>query len=56
MSFLLGGYIGDCVVDQFAITSTAGAGSPVICGTNTGYHSKIKLNEVIERVVSNVLV
>jgi len=30
--------IGDCVEDQFSITSTVGAGTPVICGTNVGQH------------------
>ena len=26
--------------DQFSITGGLGAGTPTICGTNTGYHSK----------------
>jgi len=33
--------IGDCTTDQFSISGLAGGGtggSPVICGTNTGYH------------------
>lgn len=30
--------IGDCTEDTFSITSSASAGSPVICGTNTGQH------------------
>jgi len=30
--------IGDCVEDQFSITSPVSSGSPVICGTNTGQH------------------
>lgn len=29
--------IGDCVDDQFSITSSSG-GTPIICGTNTGQH------------------
>ena len=37
-----GGSIGDCVSDQFSIDSP-NQGSPVICGTNTGQHSKNKL-------------
>ena len=36
-----GGNIGDCVTDQFSITGTPG--TPVICGTNTGQHSKMKI-------------
>merc|ERR1712141_654694 len=30
--------IGACREDTFSITSVGGMGSPVICGTNTGYH------------------
>ena len=35
-----GGAIGDCIEDAFSISSPSGAGSPVICGINNGYHSK----------------
>ena len=35
-----GGATGDCATDQFSITAPGAIGSPVICGTNTGYHSK----------------
>ena len=34
-----GGAIGDCISDQFSIDGP-NQGSPVICGTNTGQHSK----------------
>ena len=34
-----GGSIGDCISDQFSIDGP-NQGSPVICGTNTGQHSK----------------
>ena len=37
-----GGAIGDCYTDQFSIDGP-NQGSPVICGTNTGQHSKNKL-------------
>ena len=37
---LLGQLVGDCVDDQFSITGGNTAGTPTICGTNTGYHSK----------------
>ncbi len=32
--------IGTCQIDSFEITAPGSVGSPVICGTNTGYHSK----------------
>merc|ERR1719491_1536813 len=35
---LNGPLIGDCADDQFSITGGLSAGSPTICGTNTGYH------------------
>ena len=34
--------VGQCVDDTFVLTST-GRGSPVICGVNTGQHSKFDL-------------
>lgn len=33
--------MGACVEDKFSITGVGGMGSPVICGTNTGYHMVI---------------
>lgn len=30
--------IGTCHIDTFSITSQGNEGSPVICGTNSGYH------------------
>ena len=36
----LGQLIGDCVDDQFSISGGLSGGTPTICGTNTGYHSK----------------
>merc|ERR1719330_30487 len=35
---LNGQLVGDCVDDQFSITGGLSAGTPTICGTNTGYH------------------
>ena len=35
-----GGAIGDCLTDSFTLTSPGNNGSPVICGLNTGQHSK----------------
>ena len=37
----LGGGIGDCVTDSFVFSAPGNRGSPVICGINTGQHSKI---------------
>ena len=34
------GSIGSCTTDTFAVTAPLNQGSPIICGTNTGYHSK----------------
>ena len=30
--------------DSFSISGGLGGGSPVICGTNTGYHSKFNIS------------
>ena len=38
--FFLGGIVGKCTKDSFQITSPGNAGSPVICGYNTGQHSE----------------
>jgi hypothetical protein len=35
---LAGPSLGDCVDDSFSVSGGLGGGSPVICGTNTGYH------------------
>ena len=43
LCLFLDGGTGDCSTDQFSITSPGAWGSPVICGTNTGQHSKITL-------------
>jgi hypothetical protein len=37
----IGGAIGDCLTDQFSITSQGTGGTPIICGFNTGQHSKL---------------
>ena len=41
--FFTGAAIGDCMTDQFSITAQGQAGTPIICGTNGGYHSKMNL-------------
>jgi len=35
-----GGAVGDCVTDEFSISAPGSNGTPVICGFNTGQHSK----------------
>ncbi len=40
LSIILGSALGDCVTDSFSITSPGSIGSPEICGTNSGQHSK----------------
>ena len=40
LPFPIGSALGDCVDDTFSVTSSAGRGSPVICGYNTDQHSK----------------
>ena len=35
-----GGSIGDCTKDSFTVGTPGNRGSPVICGFNTGQHSK----------------
>ena len=42
----IGSQIGDCKTDQFSISGERG-GSPVICGENSGQHSKLTLIEGI---------
>merc|ERR1712241_118719 len=34
----IGTALGDCTTDQFSITSPGNQGTPIICGTNGGYH------------------
>ena len=45
---MIGAAIGDCLTDQFTITSDGAAGTPVICGENGGYHSKFGFFLLIE--------
>ena len=40
----IAGAVGDCTGDTFSASSPSLGGSPVICGYNTGQHSKIHNN------------
>jgi hypothetical protein len=31
----------NCMTDTFTVTGSGGTSPPVICGTNSGYHSKL---------------
>ena len=39
----------NCLTDTFTVTGSGGTSPPVICGTNTGYHSRFwpELKEII---------
>lgn len=39
--------VGDCVTDGFAVSSSSGVGSPLICGINTGQHRKPFFNRIL---------
>lgn len=39
-----GGALGQCTTDSFSISSPGNRGTPLICGTNTGYHSNYYFN------------
>jgi hypothetical protein len=32
----------NCLTDTFTVTGSGGSSPPVICGTNSGYHSKLR--------------
>ena len=40
IEFFPGSSLGDCVTDSFSITSPGSEGTPIICGFNSGQHSK----------------
>ena len=39
--------VGVCQTDTFGITAPGAQGSPLICGTNTGYHSEILIQYLL---------
>ena len=42
-----------CQTDTFSITGVPGGNPPVICGTNTGYHGKVRAkNRLVARATS----
>ncbi len=51
---LNGGAIGDCTTDTFSVTSPGNRGSPIICGFNTGQHSKNK--NLRKRIYAKLLI
>ena len=51
MIICTGSSIGDCVTDTFTLSAPSNRGSPVICGLNTGQHSKLNLNFIAQYIV-----
>merc|ERR1712179_548891 len=49
-----GASLGDCMTDQFSITSPGSAGTPVICGTNGGYHMIIDASDACHTLNFNI--
>jgi hypothetical protein len=50
----IGASLGDCMTDQFSITSPGSAGTPVICGTNGGYHMIIDASDACHTLNFNI--
>lgn len=48
-----GGAIGDCTMDQFSVTNPDGAGSPIICGFNTGQHMIVDASDQCHEAAFN---
>jgi hypothetical protein len=38
----------NCLTDTFSITGVPGGVPPVICGTNSGYHGKWTLTDILQ--------
>jgi len=39
----------NCQTDTFSVTGSGGTTPPLICGTNTGYHSKMIIDKLLSR-------
>jgi len=50
----IGTAMGDCVTDQFSITAPGHQGTPVICGTNGGYHMIVDASADCHRAAFNI--
>merc|ERR1712241_995443 len=45
---------GDCITDQFVITSPGNQGTPIICGTNGGYHMIVDASSDCSQATFNI--
>merc|ERR1712001_659143 len=50
----IGTALGDCTTDQFSITSPGNQGTPVICGTNGGYHMIVDADSECAQATFNI--
>merc|ERR1712038_72386 len=50
----IGTALGDCTTDQFSITSPGNQGTPVICGSNGGYHMIVDASSECHDATFNV--
>lgn len=53
-SVINGHDVGDCVEDQMVISAPLANGSPVICGSNTGYHMILDTHDMCHDVIFNI--
>merc|ERR1711899_555443 len=53
-TFVLGTAVGDCTTDQFSITSPGNQGTPIICGTNGGYHMIVDASSDCSQATFNI--
>jgi hypothetical protein len=49
-----GGAIGDCITDQFSLSSPGNVGSPVICGVNAGQHMIVDASDACSVASFNI--
>jgi len=49
-----GAALGDCMTDQFSISSVGTQGTPVICGTNGGYHMIVEAADACHQANFNI--
>merc|ERR1712223_2296946 len=50
----IGTALGDCTTDQFSITSPGNQGTPIICGTNGGYHMIVDASSDCSQATFNI--
>merc|ERR1711899_266607 len=50
----IGTALGDCTTDQFSITSPGNQGTPIICGSNGGYHMIVDASSDCSQATFNI--